>query len=234
MQEQFRLALNLSGGPMKQIILLALLVSSGCIKSSEETAPAVTTRRFDPISVAPEDQSRLKVICDALASKEERLPTLEGSEYTFALAERGCNEAEPVEEKEIKVTIHREGSHHIFRRPTGENFAFSNVETATSGVMSVICANIHDLRSPLQTSSKGAVWFTTFANQRDCASDFNSMCIYLAKGEHVGDVNYRVHSEEWIKFKVRDERSGFFIERRLVGSADCSEGKTMEKRARLN
>lgn len=219
---------------MKQIILLALLVSSGCVKTSEEeTTPQMQSRRFDPISVAPEDQSRLKAICDALASKEERLPSLEGSEYTFAFAERGCNEAEPVPEKEVKVTIQREASHYIFRKSSEENFAFSNVETATSGVMSVICANIHDLRSPLQTSSKGAVWFTTFTSQRDCASDYHSMCIHLAKGEHIGDLNYRVHSEEWIKFKVRDERTGFFIERKLVGSADCSEGKTMEKRARL-
>lgn len=219
---------------MKRAIFFAFLLSVGCVKeNSEIPSSGMEVRRFDPLSVAPEDLSRLKAICDALASKEERLPSLESSAYTFAYSEKGCNESSPVPEKEMKVSIQKEGTNYVFRKGLNENFAFSNVETATTGVMAEICSNIHDLRSPLQTSSKGAVWFTTFARKTDCISDYNSICIHLAKGEYVGDVDYKIHSNEWIKFKVREERTGFFTERKLVSNADCGEGKSIEKRAWL-
>lgn len=219
---------------MKSILILALMILFiGCNKEEEVKTPDTEVRNFDPLMVDAQDQARLKTICDALDSKEERLPSLETSKYIFAYSEKGCNDSNLGPESDVKVSIQREGTNYVFRKNYDENFSFPNVETSDVGVMSVICANIHDLRSPLQTSSKGAIWFTTITSQKQCASDYNSMCVNIQKGEVQSGQRYTIHTQEWIKFKVQDERRGFFVERRMISQADCADGKKIEKYTRL-
>ncbi len=206
-----------------------------CVPQAEEvTSSTEAVMRYEPLSVPPEDLSRIKAICNALEVKEERLPSLISSNYVFTYVERSCEASELSAPIELSVAINRPESNYIFRRSDGGPFAFPNVETTSSGVMSEICTNLNDLRSPMQTSSKGAIWFTTFTSTRHCISDYDSMCIHIQKGEYINDLNYRIHTNEWIKFKIRDERVGFFTERKLISSADCGAGKSIEKRVKLN
>jgi hypothetical protein len=59
------------------------------------------------------------------------------------------------------------------------------------------------------------------------------MCIHIQRGEHFSDVRYGIHTNEWITFKVRDDKVGFFVDRKLLSNGDCAPGKFIEKRVRL-
>jgi hypothetical protein len=219
---------------MKFSILLSLIFFSACIPQTEE--PAAQTEefvRFEPLSVPAEDLARIKAICEALELKEQRLPDLVSSDYTFGVSQKGCDEAKPSAEVNVEVTLVRPDFFYLFKLKDGSSFLFPNVETSAHGVMSPICANLGNLNSPLQTSSKGAIWFTTFTSTRHCTSDFDSMCIHIQKGDYVSDINYKIHTNEWIKFKIKNDKVGFYLERKFVSQADCPAGKTREKKVRL-
>ncbi len=219
---------------MKAFIFATILLLTGCVAEQTEVPPAsAPERRFEPATVAPEELSRVKAICDALQVKEERLPAMVSSKFTFSYSEKGCEDADLDEPKNVVVSLQKPDSHYVFVKETGDSFPFSAVETSDEGVMETICSNLASLSNPLQTSSKGAIWFTTFGRSTECASDFNSMCIYLQKGENTSDSNYSIHTEEWIKFKLRDEKVGFFTERKLVSAANCAPGKSIIKKAVL-
>lgn len=215
------------------IIALALVASCHVKGPSDEAQRETATRRFEPAVVAQEDLDRIKAICDALASKEERLPGLISSAYTLSYSEKGCNDKELGAAKAVGVTIQKPDSIYVFRKANNENFIFPNVETFSSGSMAKICANLSTLVSPFQTSSKGAMWFTTFTRAKDCSSDFESVCIQIDRGELAKNLEYTIHTSEIIRFKISGAQTGFYLDRKLVSLADCDQGKRIERRASL-
>lgn len=220
---------------MKRVLFFSLLILASCVDSSEKAPDSVgDVRRFEPLVVSELDTVRLSSICRSLSSKEELLSVLvsTGTEYTFAYNQKGCSESELPTPKSVVTTIARPESDYVFKSKNGEGFGFPDVETATRGVMKEICANLSSLMNPIQTSSSGALWFTTITSSEYCKPSEDSLCVHLQRGSIIDDLNYKIHTNEFIKFKVIGANRGFFTERHLISSANCSKG-TLEKRAEL-
>ncbi|HXH74235.1 MAG TPA: hypothetical protein VNJ08_04675 [Bacteriovoracaceae bacterium] len=221
---------------MKMIVLLSLLTLVSCSDLPDEVVEMESQElfRFEPEPVsASEELPRIQAICDALKVKEERLPTMIGSSYTLIFSEKTCADTAIGAEADVPVTIERPEIGFIFKKANGDTFAFPDVETSVRGSVSAICANIHQLSSPMLTSEKGAIAFTTFTSRVHCASDHDTICIHIKKGELVSGLDYKVHSNEWLKFKTGTDKTGFYVERKIIANADCPTGKNIEKRARL-
>lgn len=222
------------GGPMKYFLFISVFFLFVSCKAKVNKNEEVTEyKRFEPLMVSAPDFSRIKAICDALSAKESVLSVLVGNDYSFNYSYKGCSEEELSQSSEVPVYLERSGQDFVFKKHSGALFGFSNVETLSKGSMVDICSNLADLKSPLQTSINGAIWFTTFTGPKNCVSDVNHICIQIQKGSHARDMSYKIHTTEWIKFKIRDERIGFFTERLLVSEADCGPGKKIQRKTIL-
>jgi hypothetical protein len=222
---------------MIKFLLLPLLVFGACVSEPEQDQASGTVgvvRRYEPIVITVEDNQRIEAICRAISAKEDFLDILVTTvaEYDFTYTQKGCSETEPSSSKDVVTTIERSDSSYIFKSKNGEGFGFPDVETTSRGVMKEICQYQGALTSPIQTSRSGALWFTTFTDSKYCQSDANGICVHLQRGSIMDDLNYSIHTNEWIKFKITNEKRGFFIERRFVSSANCPKG-AFEKRAVL-
>lgn len=220
---------------MKSIFLICLIFLFSCVSEPEKNQGTVgVVRRFEPLMVTAEDGERILAICRALSSKEDLLNVLvsAGTEYTFSYSEKNCEQAEASGSKTVTAVISKADSGYVFKTKQGEAFGFSDVETFSRGVMSELCQTTGSLMSPVQTSSTGALWYTTFTSSEHCQSDQNGICIHLQRGSVLDGVNYKIHTNEWIKFKIANDKRGFFTERKLITSASCSKG-TIERKAVL-
>lgn len=221
---------------MKHILSLFLLLLVSCVGNPEEiVAPTVVMRRYEPISVTVEDSERVQSICQALLNKEDLLAmhVSNGTGFTFSYSEKGCRDQNLSTPKLIKTRIDRSDSNFYFLPVNGYAFSFTEVETTNRGVLAEICQRTSDLVNPIQTSRSGALWFTTFTSNKHCQSDATGICIHLQKGSIVDELNYQIHTEEWIKFKITNNNRGFFTERKLISHVGCGVGQVTEKRASL-
>jgi hypothetical protein len=184
--------------------------------------------------VTVEDSERILAICRALSSKEDLLNVLvsAGTEYSFTYSEKNCDQSQASASKNVTAVISRSDSGFIFKTKQGETFGFSDVETVSKGVMAELCQATGSLMSPVQTSRTGALWYTTFTSSEHCQSDINGICIHLQRGSVLDGLNYKIHTNEWIKFKIANDKRGFFTERKLISSAGCSKS-TIERKAVL-
>jgi hypothetical protein len=220
---------------MTRLVLISLFLISSCIGEPPKIQDTVgAVRRFEPLVVTVEDSERIEAICRALSSKEDLLSVLvsTGTEYKFSYSQKNCSDRQSSIPKDVVTTIQKTDLGYVFRPTNGEAFGFSDVETVSKGVMSQICQNLGNLMSPMQISRTGAVWFTSFTSSEYCQSDDKGLCIHLQRGTVLDDINYEIHTNEWIKFKIANDKRGFFVERKLISSGDCSKG-TIEKRAVL-
>jgi hypothetical protein len=220
---------------MKPIFLFSLIFLISCISEPDKRTDTIgEERRFEPLMVTVEDSERILAICRALSSKEDLLNVLvtTGAEYSFNYTEKNCDQAEASASKNVIAVISRSESGYVFKTKKGEAFGFSDVETFSKGVMSELCQMSGSFMSPVQTSRTGALWFTTFTSSEYCQSDSNGICIHLQRGTFVGNNNYKIHSNEWIKFKITNDKRGFFTERKLISTASCSKG-IIERKAVL-
>jgi len=221
---------------MKAILLPLIFFISCMSQEPQNNSNSIgEVVRFEPLMITVEDNERINAICSALVGKEEILDVLvaAGNEYVFDYGQKGCLESSFPSSKTVTTTIQRSETNYIFKSKNNDVFGFPDVETSTKGVLAQICANTQDLVSPIQTSSSGAVWFTTFTASEHCQSDVNGICIHLQRGSVMDDFYYKIHTNEWIKFKISNENIGFFAERKLISSAGCSGKGYVEKRAIL-
>lgn len=218
---------------MKLAILSSLLILISCVSEKDQKQPQLIGKveRLDPKPI-PDEYRRIEAICSALKEKEQVLSDLITSQYTFSYSQKNCNDSAHSASEDITVSIKRPYSEYIFEKLSGDSFAFA-VETFEKGAMAEICANLADLKSPMQISPSSGIWFTTFTRPEHCASDYYHTCIEIRKGRLVSGNDYKIFNTEWIKFKIRDGRKGFFTERKLVSSADCSSGRELERKATL-
>lgn len=220
----------------KIFILMTLIGLVSC--SGEQPVPGDVgdTKIFEPV-VIQDDGPRAQVICDAIAANEGMLNVLVASnkEYSFTYAQKGCDDESLSESKVVPTRILKNGTSYYFSPKNGEAFGFSTVETSKDGVMQVLCNQSQILESPVRAApnSKTAIWWTTFTDPVHCQSGFGNICINIQTGTSSDGYNYKIHTSEWIKFKVSDDNQGFFIERKLISKAGCKKGKTLEMRAKL-
>jgi hypothetical protein len=221
---------------MSKLLLLPLFFLLACAGEPPKTPDSVgEVKRFEPLMVTFEDNERIQAICRALSSKEDLLSILvsTGSEYNFTYTQKGCGDQQLPTPKTVVATLQKTDSSYVFKPKYGETFGFPDVETYSKGVMKDICQNVGSLMSPMQTSRTGAIWFTSFTSTNHCISDATGICIHIQRGTSSESANYKIHTNEWIKFRVNNDRRGFIVERKLVSSADCPPYKTVEKRAVL-
>jgi hypothetical protein len=219
---------------MSKLLLLCLVFLIACVSEPQITPDSVgEVKRFEPLMVTFEDNERIQAICRALSSKEDLLDILvsTGAEYNLTYTQKGCGEQELPTPKSVIATLKKVDVNYIFKPKNGEFFGFPDVETYSKGVMKDICQNSGSLMNPMQTSRTGAIWFTSFTSTAHCRSDANGICIHIQRGSVTDNASYRIHTNEWIKFRVNNDRRGFFVERKLISSANCSPNNTIEKRA---
>lgn len=220
----------------KILFVLSLLALAACTPAEQPSDSNGDMKFFEPVTNY-EDNERVKVICGALSAKEGQLGVLVSSarQYTYSFAQKNCDASSLPAAKDVPMKISRDGDNFYFVPKNGEAFGFSNVETTEDGVMKSICNFGGTLESPIRNSpsSKTAVWWTTFTDASHCQPGFGTMCIHLQTGSSSDGMNYKIHTNEWIKFKVYDENEGFFIERKLISTAGCAKKKNLEMRARL-
>lgn len=222
---------------MSKFLLLPLLVLISCVSESPKTPDSVgDTVTFQPVTNI-EDNERVKAVCKALANKENILNVLSnsGTEYTYSYNQKNCAEPTLPAAKDIVMKIGRSDNGYIFKSKNGENFGFADIETSSVGVMSEICKFGGTLESPILSGSTGAIWWTTFTASEHCQPGFGTLCVHLQRGNSVNGVRYKIHTNEWIKFKLYDDKEGFFTERKLISSAGCKgmKGGNLEMRATL-
>jgi hypothetical protein len=213
---------------MKFTALFTLLLLSVSCMSDHEAKP----ESFDPQPLSSREQKLIESICSSLDKKERILDVLVDSKYTFSYSHKGCQDNYFQKDDNVVVSLQNSSGQYFFKKVNGDTFAF-NFETTKMGAMVEICNNLADLKSPMQTLNSGAIWFTTSTSSEHCTSDYNHVCIHLRRGSHSAGHNYEPHTDEWIKFKIRGQREGFFVERKLISSADCEDGKKVERRATL-
>lgn len=223
---------------MKIILLLNLilcLVSCVPSESQDESFSLEGVIRFEPLEVTAQDSERIRLICNALLEKEDMLNIFvdSGREYVFDYGQKGCLETTFPPLKKVTTTIQRSEMNYLFRARENDVFGFPDVETTSKGVLRQICANTQNLINPLQTSSSGALWFSTFTASEHCQSDAEGICIHLQKGNVVDDFYYRIHTNEWLKIKLTTDKRGFFSQRKLLSTLGCSENGYIERRAVL-
>jgi hypothetical protein len=212
---------------MTKFLFFPLLLLLSCVsepsKAPDSTGDTVT---FQPISNL-EDNERVKAVCKALANKENVLNVLSssGSEYTYSFNQKNCSDPALPEAKNVVVRISRTDNSYIFKSKNGEAFGFTEIETANAGVMADICKFGGTLESPITTGSTGALWWTTFTASEHCRPGLGTLCVHLQRASQVSGDQYRIHTNEWIKFKLYDQNEGFFIERKLISSAGCKSAK---------
>lgn len=220
---------------MKCILLLSMLsLLSACkvaVKNEQEgSAGKLVT--FSPQVVSGEEEKRIQKICHAIAEKSDRIHSY-STRYTFNYAEKSCADESMRPSRDVAVQMEDRGNGYFaFRPETADTFAFTNVETSSSGVLSEICKRPSE--SAVQINGgRSAQWWTTLIRSAECSSDGDHVCVHVKTGSLVSGNQFRIHTDEWIKFKVTSGRLGMFTERKLISEADCASGYTVERRAKL-
>ncbi len=221
---------------MKHLLILPfVLMLAACVDAPKTETPSEQERRFEPIETSEEDGRRIDAICRALTLKEELLPVLASGNtiYTFSYSRKECGDRGASLSKAVPTRISESGGYFVFAPTEASEFGFRDVETASKGALEQICQNTGRLQSPIQTSRQSALWFTSFEAGGECEADANHYCIYLQRGVLTDSETYRIHTREWIKFRITDEKRGFFTERKIVTSTGCSGRATSERSAKL-
>jgi hypothetical protein len=222
---------------MSKLLLLSLLaLMASCNGGGDTVSDSVgEVQRYEPMAISENDNARIRTICQALSYKQDLINEISnsGREYTFGYAEKGCSDRDLPGLSNVVTTVELANGTYNFKPKNNARFGFTNVETYSNGIMNMICQNqvMGTLMSPLQSSSTGAMWFTTNTSSDHCTSDANNICIHIQRGSAADNVTYKIHTNEWIKFRTTNDRRGFFVERKLISSADCSNGGNVERRA---
>jgi len=222
----------------KLFVFLSLFIIFSCNKKDlKRTDPATVSAliSYNPELLSNDDASKLARICNALDSKVAVLNDLgPDTHFTYLFSEKSCAAESASPALDILVKIEPSQDNYIFKKINNDAFAFPNVETTRYGSMAEICKNLGDIRSPMQINSSIAIWFTALTRTSECAGDnVNTLCVMIRKGQLVEGNDYRIGSEEWIKFQITGPRIGFFVERKLVSRSTCEIGKVLVRTATL-
>ena len=215
---------------MTKVMLLSLVLLVSCNSEEAPQSPRQVgnLRDYNPISV---QGNEFYSLCLKLGQKNDRLPSLSTAQaqYNFSYSQKNCTDEVMGASQDVTVTIEQMGGTYSFKPTTASNFGFTQIETPYEGSMKEICANAGALQSPLLVGSTGAVWFRMVSDDK-CRPDANHYCVKLEKGSLDTRYNkYVVHTEEWIKFRLTGNNTGFFTERFLDTNANCPSGKKIQK-----
>lgn len=218
--------------------LLAMLILVSCVESKKAAKGPARIVDYNPIMVEGKNLSNLKAICNSLSLKESQLNVLvqSGREFQFNYAQKNCGDEKLPEAKKVVTTIIDNYTQFDFKSRNGEAFGFTEVDTKSKGVMAKICQSLDNgyVQNPIQTSPSTAYIFSTLKSEGSkCDSNSDVVCLYVRKGS-LNNSQITIHTDEWIRFKVKDQNAGFFIERELASNIGCSGDQLFAMKATLN
>jgi hypothetical protein len=218
---------------MKLFPLLLLLMIVACGKVSQKTAVLGDTQKFEPITPDNSTLSQMQSICSAIAYKTQFLDS-NTNVYTFDFSQKSCTDSNLGPSAPVAVTIIRNLTNYNFRKSDGSLFGF-DVESSTTGVMGTICSTITSLKNQILTSDNVLIGIaTTGISAADCSPNANEVCLYISKaspGTTTGE--YIVHTKEWLRFKVANDKTGFYLERKRISQSDCAPNQQTIQKAVL-
>jgi hypothetical protein len=220
----------------KALFFISLMIIVACQPEQKQRAEDVLgeIRSLDPVR-RPEDNEMVSKICAALRAKEGMLSVLMGQQYTFEQSLKSCSDSGLSGAKSVTTKIKKTGGNSYSFEAIEGDFSFSNIETATDGVMKAICEkDPYYLESPVvDDKTRTAIYWTTFTDQARCKSGYDALCVHLQIGTIGQNYSAKIHTNEWIKFKTADTRIGFFVDRHLVTNAGCQKKQVRETKAVL-
>lgn len=219
---------------MSRLFLFALMVFTfiGC-GVGDEMNEVGGQRKFEPMSISPEDYGRILAVCNAIKNKEAILPQMvqNSAPFPFEYGEKTCA-GESIESYTTFVTkIKAIAQDYEFARADGQDFAYRNVETSKVGLMVDVCNNLPAKTSPIIGSNGAGIWFGSVVATKTCQSSSDATCMLVEFGRKIDQDNYQIHTREWIKFNIRGAKEGFFTERRTYSAVGCAAGLQLERAA---
>lgn len=217
---------------MKFLLVFSLIALASCGKYPEEkkdnSLGETITPVIRPVQPGSDDYNKLKIVCNSLDFIQGRLHILVSNHYSFLYATKSCGEEKLSSPQQVAVSITYSGGEYVFSRNSGGSFPFPYVAANANGAMEEICHNLGlNLKNPLEIGSQ-VIAFTTEPTS-ECQQDQNHICVSIKQAGS----DRMVHTSEWMKLKVYNERRGFFVERGLYSSADCGDGEWIERWAKL-
>jgi hypothetical protein len=188
-------------------------------------------RSVDPLTVS--NMGFIQDICNAVQTKTGLLSSLMGTRYTFDYSERSCDQAALGAPVATEVYLANVMGYKFYDVATNAPFYFQEVETSTSGILGSICSKGSGLTNPVQIGANWVYLYTSGISAADCSAGVDEACLYLEQGADQGNGTAKIHTKEWIRVKIRNEKEGFFLERRLISKGTCQEAKTIGRHAIL-
>lgn len=224
---------------MKAIMLLSVLLNAACGKVNLPVDTQLSTMNsITPqlMSVGSSEHSKIKEICDAVATKTLTINSLVNTDYIFGGATKQCGDTSFTNIPDSTVRLVNQSGG--FKFAEGSNlFFFSDVETSDQGVLSTICANLNNLVSPIALSSTNLLYFTAVnLNSSDCLTTPTERCIKIERATKVNTetgFQGKVHTREWIRTRLDQPRVGFYNYRKVISEAGCIEGQYFGRTATL-
>jgi hypothetical protein len=215
---------------MMRVWLLLSLTLIGCGKY--EVGPAGGLGELKNISPITYDSNskefqNIRSICHALESKSTTIAASVNKNFTFANEVKSCDLANYSAIPDSAVTLVSQQDGLKFME-NSSYFYFSDVETIQQGNMAAICAQLSNIISPVEQGPNLVYFSTTGIFENDCPQMSNQICIKLEKAVKLDTkdgARARVHTIEWIRFKINDPQRGFFTHKKLISEADCEAGK---------
>ncbi|MBY0516948.1 MAG: hypothetical protein K2P81_08575 [Bacteriovoracaceae bacterium] len=173
-------------------------------------------------------KSSVMGLCQLLNDKNSYFRTLHvGAKFNFKTSLSSCSKEIPdrnatFTNSDVKTQLNFNGTQLYYSLLSGINFN-TQVETSTSGAMSVLCRDVLNLKSPMKISEGLAVWYsvTTVAP--------NVKVIKLETGLKQNDGRFLVSVID--SFKVDYTAGplvGMVLEHQSISGNGCSDSKVRE------
>lgn len=220
-------------------MLLSILAFASCGKVNLPVDTQLATMNsLTPqlMAVGSSEHSKIKEICDAVATKTLTINSLVNTDYVFSGTAKQCAETSffNIADTAVKL-VNQSGG---FKFAEGANlFFFSEVETSDQGVLSEICENLNNLVSPIAQGTTNLLYFSAVnINSSDCLTTPTERCIKIERATKVNTstgLQGRVHTREWIRTRLEQPKIGFYNYRKVISEAGCIEGQYFGRTATL-
>ncbi len=225
---------------MKYSILLLSILAVSC--GEYKTMGGASDRVGDIRQVTGQDAAASRLdrdnmvkVCNALARKESILMTALNSIHTFSTSQSDCD-GNSIGSGNVNVVLQSGLSGFVFKRQSdGLDFIFPNVETADSGVLADICADISDLSNPVKGETEVTYFTTSAISSSDCAPSSGEICVKVEKAFFQGSTA-TIHTKEWLRVRVSSPDNkyiGFVTERKKVTQSFCGRNEALKFQASL-
>jgi hypothetical protein len=221
---------------MKTTALAFLLVLTACGEYKPtalegKTIPLETQKSLEVQQVSGELQNAVTSICNALAQKTLILPTAVGSSLSFQTSQSDCDGNVLAANLDVVTIQGSAQTGFTFKKATGLDFIFPDVETPRNGIFQDICNQVNNLQNPIL----GFADATFFKISPNCPQVSGEVCLEIEKAIIQNGVGIP-HTRETIRVKIDNTtgKTGFWTFRHRLTKSFCSQDKTITLQATMN